>query len=221
MDRSELLKEMISEYRRKIETYQAMISEWEKELGVPAASLSTSQSHHERKPGVDVQPWQFLGKSQPEAAKALLSSVGHPMTTEEIIEGIKRGGVEIGSKKYTFYTTLSRTDGIARFRKNTWGLSDWAGAQKQKVSASKTKVAKKAASKKPLSMKKKVKPSIADLAEEVMRGQMGIGKAGEILKTLNERGHAVSQAVLASALKRGVKSGRFARLDPGVYTVTS
>lgn len=217
MERADLLKQMISEYQRKVDTYQAMIREWEKELGIPTASLSPSQSsqHGERKPGVDVQPWQFLGKSQPEAAKALLLSVGHPMTTEEIIEGIKRGGVEIGGNKYTFYTILSRSDGIARFRKNTWGLSDWPGAQKQKVSAAKgAKPAKKKASH---SRQRAGTPSIADLAEQVIRKRGGNVKASEILSALTEQGHTITQAVLASALQRGLGQGRFIRPEPAVY----
>ncbi len=135
MKRDEFLKQMIAEYRKKIETYQAMIQEWERELGIPAsASAATTMATTGAKSGltVDVQTWQFLGKSQPEAAKALLKMVEHPLTTEEIIEGIRKGGIEVGSTKYGFYSILSRSDDFVKVKKNTWGLSEWPGLAKKK-----------------------------------------------------------------------------------------
>ena len=119
MKRDEFLKQMIAEYRKKIETYQAMIQEWERELGIPAsASAATTMATTGAKSGltVDVQTWQFLGKSQPEAAKALLKMVEHPLTTEEIIEGIRKGGIEVGSTKYGFYSILSRSDDFVKVK---------------------------------------------------------------------------------------------------------
>jgi hypothetical protein len=135
MDRNELLKQMISEYRGKVVTYQAMIAEWERELGLPVSSQSVNGSTvtiSDTGINVEVQPWQFMGKSQPEAARALLAMVKHPLTTEEIADGIRRGGVEVKSKKNTFYAILNRSEDFSRFGPNTWGLTDWPGRKTQR-----------------------------------------------------------------------------------------
>jgi hypothetical protein len=232
MDRTDLLKEMILDYRGRIDTYQRMIQEWERELGVPvSASTSSTPSASEQSKGtMAVNPWQFLGKSQPEAAKALLLSVGHPLTTEQIMEGIKKGGVEVGGNKYTFYTILSRNDGLVLFRPNTWGLSEWPGAQKRKESKPKKK--KKGNGKKPQpkpSPKAKAAPTdggpssslagpeLQILAEQVINEQGGEVEASTVLRALKERGHEIAQLVLASALRRSVERGRIARVRQGVY----
>ncbi len=141
MKREDLLKQMISEYRKKIEMYQSMIHEWEKELGVPSSTAMgrKTPAFTDTKATVDIQTWEFLGKSQPEAAKALLTKVGHPLPTEEIIEGIRKGGVEVGTSKYGFYSILNRSDDFALAKKNTWGLSEWPGMRKKKKRAKKNR----------------------------------------------------------------------------------
>jgi hypothetical protein len=144
MKREDLLKQMIADYRKKTETYQTMIQEWERELGVPSSTQSSDGTKGKTGLTVEVQPWQFLGRSQPEAAKELLKMVGHPLTTEEILEGIKKGGVEVGGDKYTFYSILNRQDDLGRAKKNTWGLSDWAGVTKRKKKPKEEKSEKQA-----------------------------------------------------------------------------
>ena len=142
MTRQEMLKSMIAEYQRKIETYQTMIAEWHRELGVAtiespsvsavdsdpsSASASKARSGD---PLTVVAKWQFFNKSQPEAATLLLEAVGHPLTTEQIVEGLEKGGVEIGGstandKKQNLYTILGRSGKFGRAAKNTWGLLSW------------------------------------------------------------------------------------------------
>ena len=62
--------------------------------------------------------------------------------------------------------------------------------------------------------------TVADLAEEVLREHGGKLRANELLKILKERGHNISQPVLASAIMRHVKKGiRFTRPEKGTYAV--
>jgi hypothetical protein len=146
MDRAQVLQQMISEYRKKIETYQAMVGEWEKELGVPQGSSggASDTEHTKNKPaaGSDisafVRNFQFFGKTQTEAGRALLEVVGHPLTTEEIMEGIEKGGVKLGGKtpkdkKQNFYTILNRSKEFGRAAKNTWGIVGWPGISKSEA----------------------------------------------------------------------------------------
>jgi predicted glycosyl hydrolase (DUF1957 family) len=46
-----------------------------------------------------IRDWQFFNKSQPEAAKAVLEIVGHPLRTQQIIDAIEKGGVKVGGKR--------------------------------------------------------------------------------------------------------------------------
>lgn len=142
MTRQEMLKSMIAEYQKKIETYQTMIAEWHRELGVATIETSgapmvdsdpTSANAKKTRSGDPlsvVAQWQFFNRSQPEAATLLLEAVGHPLTTEQIVEGLEKGGVEIGGstpkdKKQNLYTILGRSGQFGRAAKNTWGLLSW------------------------------------------------------------------------------------------------
>lgn len=84
-----------------------------------------------------VKGMQFFNKSQPEAAKLFLEMVGYPLRTQDIIEGIEKGGVTIGgktakTKKTNLYTILHRGDDFGLVRKDTWGLTSWPGVKKEK-----------------------------------------------------------------------------------------
>jgi hypothetical protein len=143
----DLLRRMISEYRKKIEMYQAMISEWEKELGGTSATTfsgsvgESDQPSGRSKPAAGdilslVRNFQFFGRTQTDAAKGLLELIGHPLTTEEIMEGIEKGGVKLGGKtpkdkKQNFYTILNRSKEFGRAARNTWGLVNWPGIVKE------------------------------------------------------------------------------------------
>jgi hypothetical protein len=148
MDRNEALALMIQEYRKKIETYQAMIDEWERELGQPAAAAyqkadtTTDQSKSKSIPGANpvslIRDYQFWGKSQPEAAKAFLELVGHPLKTEAIMEGIEKGGLKVGGqtkqkKILNLYTILGRSKDFATVARSTWGLTSWPGVTKKET----------------------------------------------------------------------------------------
>src|SRR5271157_457756 len=105
MTREEILRQMIDDYRRKIGTYEAMIQEWEAELGIQSRSTPAGSSlgmSPKKEPGAEpsslVKGLQFFNKSQTEAAKMFLEMVTYPLRTNQIIEGIEKGGVKLGGK---------------------------------------------------------------------------------------------------------------------------
>jgi hypothetical protein len=143
---AQLLQQMITDYRKKIELYQAMIAEWERELGIaPSASSREAEPETDTKNKGQagdilgmIREWQFFNKSQPEAAKLVLEIVGHPLRTQQIIEAIEKGGVKVGGKtpkdkKQNFYTILQRSTELGRAAKDTWGLASWSGVTKGEV----------------------------------------------------------------------------------------
>lgn len=123
MTRDEWLRAEIDGFRKKIETYQAFIAEYEQQLGLtPQSSSQAGQSSGSTKRtdmtiGDDPLAWItgmiFFNKSQPEAAKMVLERVGYPLKTEQLMEAVQKGGVTIGgkteaAKKQNFYTILNR-----------------------------------------------------------------------------------------------------------------
>jgi hypothetical protein len=119
-----------------------MIAEWERELGAQGAPPSAVGTDGDKKkpttgdPAALVRAYQFFNKSQPEAAKGLLEFVGHPLLTQQIVEGIEKGGVSVGGKtpkdkKMNLYTILQRSSEFVRWKRDTWGLPSWSGAPKR------------------------------------------------------------------------------------------
>jgi len=149
MDRSEVLKEMIAEKQRLIELYQAMIGEWERELGTAPYVSNGSHTEPANKPnrkaaGGDlldlVREYEFFRKSQPEAAKAFLEKVGHPVKTQVILDAIQKGGVTVGgkdeSRRLNLYTILHRSAEFGLAGKDAWGLIGWPGVTKKEKESS-------------------------------------------------------------------------------------
>ena len=139
MERETLLK-LIQEYKGKISRYEAMVEEWQKELGIPGEPILISSEQSNPDEGHDgvVKEWQFYNKSQPEAAKALLEHVAHPLKTEQIVEYLEKGGVTVGGntkqKKATnLYTILHRSGdfAIVSGKRGAWGLVGWPGVKKK------------------------------------------------------------------------------------------
>ena len=143
----EALREMIQDYRKKIELYNSMIAEWERELGapVPAGDSSNSgASNSALTPGSDpvsiIRPYEFHGKSQTVATKMFLQRYGFPLSTDQLIQGLEKGGLILGGatpdkKKANFATILTRTDGVVRAGRGHWTL----GSKSPRTSKSKEK----------------------------------------------------------------------------------
>jgi hypothetical protein len=144
MDRSAVLKDLILQYREKIRLYEAMVAELERECGATSDGgvLAPSNGGEGRSkssdPVANVRQFQFFNKSQPEAAKTLLEFVKHPLLTQQIVDGIEKGGVAVGGKsakdkKLNLYSILNRNADFVRWEKDTWGLPHWQGAPKRET----------------------------------------------------------------------------------------
>ena len=75
-----------------------------------------------------VYPGMFFGKSQPNAAKALLDRVKRPMKLKPIIECLQKGGCTVGGKNpvSNMWSVLSRNEDVfVMVPKAGWGLVDW------------------------------------------------------------------------------------------------
>lgn len=145
MTREDFIREEIEKYRKKIANYEAMISEWQGELGLSSEvnpKDPTSDAAGKKKPsGADdplamIPGMIFFGKSQVEAAKQFLGMVGYPLTTDQILAGIEKGGLVVGgkspaAKKQNLYTILNRSSEFARVRKDTWAIVGWPGVSKK------------------------------------------------------------------------------------------
>jgi hypothetical protein len=145
------LREMILDYRKKIDTYTAMIAEWERELGSPVLpsgdSPGSAGSSSTSLPGDDpvamIRPFEFHGKSQTVATKIFLQRYGFPLSTDKLIAGLEKGGLVLGGatvdkKKANFATILTRTEGIVRAGRGHWtlGTKDKKPKSKEKENAS-------------------------------------------------------------------------------------
>jgi hypothetical protein len=146
MTRDEWLRAEIDGFRKKIETYQAFIAEYEQQLGLTPQSSSQSGpasvtgKRSDTAVGDDPLTWItgmiFFNKTQPEAAKIVLERVGYPLRTEQLMEAVQKGGVTIGgktdtAKKQNFYTILNRNADFGRAKRDTWGLIGWPGISKK------------------------------------------------------------------------------------------
>jgi hypothetical protein len=143
MDRQTFLRKEIAEYKRRMVVYPLLIAEMERELGetVPAAGSAAEGGGTEKTvaPGTDplslIRPSEFYGMSQTEATKSFMERFGKPLTTDELIHGLEKGGLKLGGeslkkKKANFATILIRADGITRVGRGTWAL----GAKRAKSS---------------------------------------------------------------------------------------
>jgi hypothetical protein len=82
--------------------------------------------------GGDVPVGAFLGKSIPEAAKLCLQIVKRKLTSREIADYLKKGGIESSSKNFPIqvHSILTRaakpsTSQLLKLDRSYWGLADW------------------------------------------------------------------------------------------------
>jgi hypothetical protein len=88
-------------------------------------------------PASRVNQGEFHGYSSPKATHALLERVGRtrPLKTLEILEAIRKGGVQLGGKspEGTLYKSLDRDERFTKVGRGFWGLSDWYPARPRKA----------------------------------------------------------------------------------------
>jgi hypothetical protein len=82
--------------------------------------------------GGDVPVGAFLGKSIPEAARLCLQIVKRKLTSREIADYLKKGGIETSSKNFPMqvHSILTRaakpsTSQLLKLDRSYWGLADW------------------------------------------------------------------------------------------------
>lgn len=81
--------------------------------------------------GGEVPVGAFLGKSIPEAAKLCLQIVKRKLTSREIAEQLKKGGIESTAKNFNsiVHSILIRASksgaGIMKLDRSYWGLAEW------------------------------------------------------------------------------------------------
>ena len=78
----------------------------------------------------------FHNMSQTAAAEKLLRlSSGTPLTTRQVLDAFKRGGIEANRKNAItiLYTALNRSKKFERVAGKAWGLSEWYPERKQRA----------------------------------------------------------------------------------------
>ena len=80
----------------------------------------------------DVPVGAFLGKSIPEGAKLCLQIVKRKLTSREIADYLKKGGIETASKSFptqvhSILTRATKSNGspIVKLDRSHWGLAEW------------------------------------------------------------------------------------------------
>jgi len=98
-------------------------------LGQPGDGMTTALPFSAS--GSEVPVGAFLGKSIPEAAKLCLQIVKRKMTSREIADALRKGGIESTSKSFPnlVHTILIRAakpgGDLVKMDKSYWGLAAW------------------------------------------------------------------------------------------------
>lgn len=116
-----------AEFQREMQRIDAMIAQLEADLGEQpstdeAASVAASSplfSPNEtptlfRGPsGPSIEPDEFFGLKQTDAARAYLRKIGKAVPFDELVEALGQGGAKLGGRapKKTLYVSLARNPG--------------------------------------------------------------------------------------------------------------
>ncbi len=189
--------------------------------------------------GGDVPVGAFLGKSIPDAAKLCLQIVRRKMTTREIADALKKGGIDSTAKTsfsaivHSVLTRASKSDvGIVKFDRSHWGLAEWmprglrtgqgkvGAARRRKPKSTKSGVS---------SERKPVADAMAKLDAEGSGHHPGklSERAVEFLKAhpseeftakqLSEQ-FGIHSKVISMTLAKPVKDGKIMMSAPSTYT---
>jgi hypothetical protein len=158
--------------------------------------------------GGDVPVGAFLGKSIPEAAKLCLQIIKKKLTSREIAEALKKGGIETISKNFSLivHSILMRSarsgaSGIVKLDRSHWGLAEWyPSSMRTSVPLNQTK-SKKRQNPKPKAPKSKADTPKQSEAETIPE---------KIWEVLNKPGAELSAQEIAD--KVGTKSNVAAML---------
>lgn len=181
----------------------------------------------------------FLGRSIPDAAKLCLQIAKRQMTTREIAEGLKKGGI-VSTGKTSFsaivHAVLTRASksggGIVKFDKSHWGLAGWLppGLRTTQGSPEAGRSRKKKSKRQRIvSAPVRVTPEPtkvttadsghhpAKLSERAIEFLKAHPSDAFTAKELSEH-FGIHHKVISMTLARPVKSGLIRMFAPGTYT---
>ncbi len=131
--------ELLEQLRTERSELDALIQGLEKRLGVvsknnePNSSIASSPRVTV---SIDSIPVGFFHNlSQVAAAEKLLQmSVGHPLSTNEILDAFRKSGMEVNARHAStaLYTALNRSPKFERVAGKAWGLSEWYPEKRKK-----------------------------------------------------------------------------------------
>lgn len=177
--------------------------------GVAPGSASGAGTNGAMSSG-EIPAGAFLGKSIPEAALLFLEIVKRKATSKEIMEALKRGGMESTSTNFQgiVHACLDRYrkagGEIVKLDRSTWGLAKWYPAGVRTVVQEKRVPAKKKAKAK-LKAKKKTKPTSDTGPVEVPKPEKSGAQAMVEAHFAGHPNEEFSTAQLAKTL--GIKVG--------------
>lgn len=164
--------------------------------------------------GGEVPVGAFLGKSIPEAAKLCLAIVRKKLTTREIAEHLKKGGIESTAKNFNsiVHSILIRAaskpgSGIVKFDRSYWGLVEWLPAGMRGSGAAPQK--RKTKSGRARKTRRLVAAAKPQKAIESANGS-GIGVQEQIVKLLHAKPNTeISAQDVASSLGMRIQTAHF------------
>jgi DNA-binding CsgD family transcriptional regulator len=153
-------------------------------------------------PTGDVPVGAFLGKSIPEAAKLCLQIVKRKLTSREIAEYLKKGGIESSARNFPglVHSILIRAsragNGIVKLDRSNWALGGWYPASMRTAGASEKRPYKRRKQRKPES---KTQPP--EVKPEEAKPTDGLKPKERIVKALRSQpGQEMSVQELADHL---------------------
>jgi len=126
------LLEFLEQLRREREDLDVLIKGLERRLGI-VTDAKNGPLPLPSTPRVTVSieniPVGFFHNlTQADAAEKLLRlNPGHPLSTPEIVEALRKSGLELNAKNGVtiMYTTLKRNPKFERVASKAWGLTEW------------------------------------------------------------------------------------------------
>jgi len=143
-----VLRQELDEAIRKRQQLDVVIGYLQTQLGEDPGEIPSFQSARPARqsgagepgkhPSALVNPGEFYGKTSTTAARAVLDRIGRtrPLTTGELFEAIKKGGVDIQDQQ-VLYRSLFRSTQFLKVAKSTWGLAAWYPDSKVKAAREK------------------------------------------------------------------------------------
>lgn len=138
-DNNKSALDLLEQLRSERAELDLLVRGLEKRLGV-VASPNSSNGSQSSTPRVTVSldsiPVGFFHNLSLAAAaeKLLLMNPGHPLTTSEIMEALRKSGTEFTSPNAVtiLYTALKRSPKFERVAGKAWGMAEWYPSEKKR-----------------------------------------------------------------------------------------